>query len=86
MNKKCRYKDAEGVCSVENKLCDGCKKRPSHSEYTWFYDVFRGVTVVKILHRGVCYMSAEIYGQLEPCAARAYAQDMARILIEKGVL
>lgn len=82
----CRYLDNEGMCIPENKVCDSCKQSRQYTEYTYHYDVFKGVTVVKLLVKGRVYMSCEIYGQLPAAVCRSYAQDMARILIEKGVL
>lgn len=86
INEKCRYIDGEGVCCLQNKLCDGCKPPAKKLEYTFGYNVFKGVTTIKLLQEGRCLVSCEIYGQLEPVACRAYAHDMARLMIEKGVL
>ena len=82
----CRYLDDEGMCIPENKICDNCKPRINYGEYTYHYDVFKGVTVVKLLVKGRVYMSCEIYGQLSAAACRSYAQEMAKILIDKGVI
>lgn len=81
----CRYCSPEGECITQNKLCNGCYTRP-HASYNSQYDFTRGTTTIKILHEGRCYMSAEIYGQLTAAAVAAYARDMTKMLIEKGVL
>lgn len=86
VNYNCRYIDPEGGCCLENRMCDGCKPPTNKLEYSYHYDVFKGVTTVKLLEHGRCLVSCEIYGQLEPVACRAYAHDMARLMIEKGVI
>jgi len=87
MKRNCRYIDPEGVCTVENKLCNDCHNTYQRTaQYVWKYDVFKGTTTVKIMFEGRCYMSCEIYGQLDNAAARAYGEEMGKILLEKGVL
>ena len=86
MNMKCRYIDPEGVCTVMNRLCDDCADSLKHITYRHSYDVFLGVTTVKIMVRGKVYLSCEIYGQLEPCAIKEYAREMVELLIDKGVI
>lgn len=82
---ECRYIDPEGVCILENKVCNNCRKR-SDITYTAQYDVFKGITTVTISERGRRLVSCDIYGQLSGIAVREYALDLCRILYNKGVI
>lgn len=85
LNKKCRYIDCEGICSLENKLCDGCG-RSHRIKYTYVYNPFKQTTTVSVIDKGNTLVSAEIYGQLSEAACREYAIDLCRLLVRKGVI
>lgn len=85
LNKRCRYIDCEGICTLENKLCNSCGK--SHSiKYEYKYNPFKSITTISIIDKGNTLISAEIYGLLNEVAVRAYAIDLCRILVKKGVI
>lgn len=86
MNKKCRYIDVEGVCTIKNALCNDCKTKESVFVRANFHP-FKNVTTIAIENKkGKCFMSCEIYGQLTTAAIKEYATDMIKILYEKRVL
>lgn len=85
INKKCRYIDCEGICTLENRLCNSCGK--SHRiKYTSTYDPFKCTTTVALIDKGNTLVSAEIYGQLGDTLIKGYALDLARLMVKKGVI
>lgn len=85
LNKRCRYIDCEGICTLENKLCDSCGQ--SHRiKYTYQYNPFKSTTTVSIIDKGKALVSAEIYGLLNEPAVKEYAIDLCRLLVRKGVI
>ena len=86
MNKKCRYIDVEGVCTIKNALCNDCETK-SNIFVRANFRPFDNKTVIRIENnKGNCFMSCEIYGQLTTAAIKEYAIDMMKILYEKRVL
>lgn len=85
MNKNCRYIDPEGVCTIENRLCDNCHKDPEVT-YTAHYNVFEDKTTIKLSYRGKVMISCCVYSQINEGLIKAYALDMAKILVKKGVI
>ncbi|MBO7715894.1 MAG: hypothetical protein J6S85_20185 [Methanobrevibacter sp.] len=55
-------------------------------EYKSFYDNDGNTTAIKIINDGFCVLTLEFYGQLQPAAVKAYADEAVELLIEKGVL
>lgn len=84
---KCRYR-ARDICELSGKLCDKCAtKDPVTYRYESVYDPFKNITRLSILdNRGRTYITSEIYGQLTPIAIESYANELAIMLINKGVL
>ena len=85
MNRKCRYIDFEGVCTVENKLCDGCKKS-GRIAYRYALDPFNDTTDIVIEYKGRRVFSCCFSGQMSPPAIEAYAREMTLYLSDKGVI
>ena len=85
LNKQCRYIDCEGICTLENSLCDNCGKSRK-IKYETVYNPFKDTTTVSIIDRGKQLVSAEIYGQLSQAVAYEYAIDLCRLLVKKGVI
>lgn len=85
MNKNCRYIDPEGVCTIENKICNNCKKDPEVT-YKAHYNVFEDKTIIKLSYKGKVMISCSIYSQINEGLIKAYALDMAKILVKKGVI
>ena len=85
LNKHCRYIDCEGICTVENKLCDTCGAT-RRIKYEYSYNPFVGTTFITVLDRGNKLMTIEVIGMLNTAAVQAYATDMCRILVKKGVI
>ena len=85
MNKSCRYIDQEGVCTSENKLCDNCGKDPTVA-YQAHYNVFEDKTTIKLSYKGKVMISCSVYSQINEGLIKAYALDMAKILVKKGVI
>lgn len=85
---KCRYINDNNVCTVSGDYCTNCTKQYAYKySYTAYYDPFKQVTSIAIVNeRGRKYISADITGQLSEIAIKAYADDLTRILIDKGVL
>lgn len=85
LNKKCRYIDCEGICTLENRVCNSCGKA-HRLKYTYSYNPFKNTTTVSLIDKGQSLVSAEIYGQLTESLAKSYALDLARLMIKKGVI
>lgn len=85
INKKCKYIDCEGVCTLENKVCNSCS-RTQCIKYVYQYQPVKNTTGISILDRGKALISAELYGQLSEAYIREYAMELCRILIKKGVI
>lgn len=85
LNKKCRYIDCEGICTLANRLCDNCGKSRK-IKYESVYNPFKDTTTISIIDRGKQLVSAEIYGQLSQSVAHEYAIDLCRLLVKKGVI
>lgn len=85
LNKRCRYIDCEGICTLENKLCDSCGAT-RRIKYEYKYNPFTGTTQITVLDKGNRLMSIEVIGLLNDVAVKAYATDMCRILVKKGVI
>ena len=85
LNKKCRYIDCEGICTVENKLCDACGAT-RRIKYVYSYNPFAGTTFITVLDKGNKLMTIEVIGMLNAAAVQSYATDMCRILVKKGVI
>lgn len=85
LNKRCRYIDCEGICTLENKLCDSCGNSRK-IKYESVYNPFKDTTTVSIIDRGKQLVSAEIYGQLSQSVVHEYAIDLCRLLVKKGVI
>lgn len=84
---KCRYRE-KGICLIDDKLCDKCAtKDPVLYRYESTYDPHNNVTRLSILdNRGRKYITTEIYGQLTEIAVKSYANELAVMLMNKGVL
>lgn len=84
---KCRYRE-RGICQIHGKLCDKCAtKDPVLYRYESVYDPIRDITRLSILdNRGRKYITSEIYGQLTEIATKSYANELAIMLMNKGVL
>ena len=84
---KCRYHE-KGICQIHGKLCDKCAtKAPVLYRYESVYDPHKNVTRLSILdNRGRKYITTEIYGQLTDIAIKSYANELAIMLMNKGVL
>ena len=85
MRKYCRYIDAEGVCIVENKLCDDCLNT-SRLSYKSDFSTWKNITRIALMVDGKTYMTIELCGQCSPAAVKQYARDMVEILREKKVI
>lgn len=81
----CKYIDCEGICTLENKVCDSCQKTQK-IRYVYQYSPLKNTTGISILDRGRALISAELYGQLSEAYIREYAMDLCRILIRRGVI
>lgn len=88
INYNCRYCDPEGVCQMENRLCDSCNENKKDKVYIKaLYDPFKNMTTITLHNnKGSNYMSAEVYGQIPSCVIKETANDMTKILIKKGVI
>ena len=87
INYNCRYCSPDGECLVENTMCNSCNKNKDNVHIRALYNPFKNITTITLHNnRGSNYMSCEIYGQLDTCAIKATANDMTKILIEKGVI
>lgn len=87
LNTKCRYIDPEGVCILENKLCDSCSRCTPKISYKVVYNPFRGVSTVSIRNnKGNTMIAVELFGQLDETTAHMYALDLCRILVKRGAI
>ncbi len=87
INYNCRYCDPEGVCQMENKLCDSCSDTKNKVYIRALYDPFKNITTITLHNnKGSNYMSAEVYGQIPSCVIKETANDMTKILVKKGVI
>lgn len=82
---KCKYIDCEGICILENKVCNACE-RTQTIKYVYQFLPLKNTTGITILDRGRALISAELYGQLSEAYIREYAMELCRILIKKGVI
>lgn len=84
---KCRYRE-RGICQLNGNICNKCAtKDPVLYRYESKYDPLNNVTRLSILdNRGRKYITTEIYGQLTEIATKSYADELATMLINKGVL
>lgn len=86
INKKCRYLTCGCICTLTETPCNNCEKSTAIN-YKYSYNPFTDVTRISIQDRkGQSMISAEITGQLQPIAVKSYAVDLAKILIDKGVI
>ena len=85
INKKCKYIDCEGVCTLENKVCNSCD-RTQRVKYVYQYNPVKNTTGISILDKGKALISAELYGQLSDIYIREYALELCSMLIKKGVI
>lgn len=86
IRKQCRYIDVEGMCTVENKVCNSCK-RSSKVRYEVSYNPLKNITTISIKDKkGAALISSDIYGQLTEVLAVEYAKDLTKILLDKGVI
>lgn len=85
IKKNCKYIDCEGVCILENKVCNSCEMSQT-IKYVYQYNPLKNTTGISILDRGRALISAELYGQLSEAYIREYAMELCRILIKKGVI
>ena len=86
IRKQCRYIDINGRCTVEDKVCNSCK-RSSTVRYEVVYKPIEGITTVTIKDKkGAALISSDIYGQLSEVLSREYAKDLVKILWDTGVI
>ncbi len=85
IKKNCKYIDCEGVCILENKVCNSCEMSQT-IKYVYQYNPLKNTTGISILDRGRALISAELYGQMSEAYIREYAMELCRILIKKGVI
>ena len=86
INKKCHYLTCGCICTLTETPCNNCDKSTTIN-YKYSYNPFGDKTTISIQDRkGNTMISAEIYGQLQPPAIQSYAVDLAKILIDKGVI
>ena len=82
----CRYIKC-GICTINGEICNKCEKQTRTITYKYSYNPFNGATTISIVNeRGHKYISVEIYGQLPPVTIKAYAIDLCKMLMDKGVI